>query len=65
MVELDSPELGGRFNGTGHLSMMSTNNLDAFDFMLDWAENNIDNPIVQESCPSGPDSDNPGNGPKK
>ena len=33
LVELDSPEFGGRFNGTGHLSMMSTNNLDAFDFM--------------------------------
>jgi pimeloyl-ACP methyl ester carboxylesterase len=64
-VELDGPEFGGRFNGTGHLSMMSTNNLDAFDFMLDWAEKNIDNPIVQASCTSDPEPDNPANSPKK
>jgi hypothetical protein len=59
-VELDSPEFGGRFNGTGHLSMLDTNNLDTFDLMLDWADENIPNPIVQTSCPSGPPDVPPG-----
>jgi hypothetical protein len=33
---------------------MGTNNIEVLDFLLDWAEGNIDNPIYKTSCPSGP-----------
>jgi hypothetical protein len=53
-IDLDDPSLGGRFNGTTHMMMMGTNAIDVFDFLLEWAQENIPNPIVQTSCPSGP-----------
>ena len=55
-IDLDDPALGGKFLGTTHMNMLGTNNLELFDLFLDWAEDNIDNPIVQSSCPSGPPS---------
>jgi len=40
----------------------ATDNIDYLNFLLDWAEKNISNPMVQPaSCPSGPP---PGKGPK-
>jgi hypothetical protein len=53
-VDLDDPALGGRFLGTTHMMMVGTNASDVFNFALEWAEENIPNPIVQTSCPSGP-----------
>ena len=32
---------------------VGTNNLAVFDYILDWADKNIPNPIVATSCPSG------------
>jgi hypothetical protein len=61
-IGLDSPEFGDRFLGTTHMAMMDKNNLDVFDFILEWAEENIPNPTVTPaSCPKGP---KPGKGPK-
>jgi hypothetical protein len=59
-VDLDSPTFGGKYLGTTHMNMLGTNNLDVLDFMLDFAEQNIPNPVVESSCPSGPP---PGKGP--
>jgi hypothetical protein len=53
-VDLDDPALGGRFLGTTHMMMVGTNASDVFNFALEWAKDNIPNPIVQTSCPSGP-----------
>ena len=53
-IDLDDPALGGRFLGTTHMMMVGTNASDVFDFALEWAEDNIPNPVVQTSCPSGP-----------
>jgi hypothetical protein len=60
-INLADPVFEGRFNGTTHMSMLGTNNLEVFDVILGWAEANIPNPIVQpSSCPKGPP---PGKGP--
>jgi hypothetical protein len=71
-IDLDSPEFGGRFLGTTHMNMLGTNNLDVLDFIFDWADKNIPNPIVEASCPSGPNGPPswvpgppPGKGPNK
>jgi hypothetical protein len=61
-VDLDSPTFGGKYLGTTHMNMLGTNNLDVLDFLLNFAEQNIPNPNVQSSCPSGPP---PGKGPNK
>jgi hypothetical protein len=52
--DLDDPAFGGKFLGTTHIIQMGTNNIEVLDFLLDWAEGNIDNPIYKTSCPSGP-----------
>jgi len=52
-IHLDDPSYGGKFNGTTHMMMMGTNNLAVFDEINKWATANIDNPIVQNACPSG------------
>jgi hypothetical protein len=52
-VDLDSPELLGKFKGTTHMNMLGTTNIALFDLFLDWAGKNIPNPIVATSCPSG------------
>ena len=71
-VDLDSPAFGGKYLGTTHMNMLGTNNLDVLDFMLNFAEQNIPNPIVDSSCSSGPNGapawvpgPPPGEGPKK
>ena len=47
----DFARFGGRLNGTTHMMMLGTNNLEVFDFFLDWAGANIDNPYVRgRSC---------------
>jgi hypothetical protein len=61
-IQLDDPSYGGKFNGTTHMMMMGTNNLQVFDEILKWTTANIPNPIVANACPSGP---KPGKGPNK
>jgi hypothetical protein len=67
-IQLDDPSYGGKFNGTTHMMMMGTNNLEVFDEILKWTTANISNPIVESSCPSGPPAwvpgPPPGKGPK-
>ena len=43
------------------MNMLGTNQIEVFDVMLNWADQNIPNPIVATACPSGP---KPGKGPK-
>ena len=52
-LALDDPTLGGKFLGTTHMMMLGTNNLEVFDLLLKFADENIPNPIVQNSCPPG------------
>jgi hypothetical protein len=59
-IKLDDPEYGDTFNGVTHMMMLGTGNLEVFDVMLEWAEENIANPIVETSCPSGPPDVPPG-----
>jgi hypothetical protein len=59
-IDLDSPEFGGKFLGTTHMNMLGTTQIELFDLFLEWAEENIPNPIVATACPSGPP---PGKGP--
>jgi hypothetical protein len=50
-LDIEDPRFGGRLNGTTHMMMLGTTNLAVFDFFLDWAEENIDNPYVRgRSC---------------
>ena len=60
-IQLDDPAFNGKYKGVTHMMMMGTNNLEVFDEILKWTNANISNPIVQNSCPSGP---KPGKGPK-
>jgi hypothetical protein len=61
VIDLDDPIFKGKYNGTTHMNMLGTNNLQIFDVMLNWADKYIPNPIEDNSCPSGPP---PGKGPK-
>jgi hypothetical protein len=53
VIDLDDPSFGGKFNGTTHINMMGTNNLAVFDVIQTWLNQNVPNPIVATSCPSG------------
>jgi hypothetical protein len=53
VIDLDDPSFGGKFNGTTHTNMLGTNNLAFFDVILNWLNQNVPNPIVATSCPSG------------
>jgi hypothetical protein len=55
-VDLDDPSFGGKFLGQTHMNMLGTTNLAVFDYAMTWADQNIQNPIVETSCPSGPPS---------
>src|SRR4029077_14064082 len=53
VIDLDDPSFGGKFNGTTTWNMMGTNNLAFFDVILNWLNQNVPNPMVATSCPSG------------
>lgn len=57
VIDLDDPSFGGEFNGTTHMNMLGTNQIDVFDVMLKWAEDNIPNPMSAHACPNGPKED--------
>ena len=61
IFDLDSPVFNGRFLGTTHIVQDGTNNIDLLNFLLDWGESNIENPMAATACPSGP---KPGKGPE-
>jgi hypothetical protein len=50
VIDLDAAEFGGQFEGTTHMMMLGPNNLEVFDLMLDWASENIPNPIATTLC---------------
>jgi hypothetical protein len=58
-IQLDDPSYGGRFNGTTHMMMQGTNNLEVFDEILRWSNAHIRNPIARHSCR---DKDDDGHG---
>jgi hypothetical protein len=49
-IKLDDPSYGGQFDGTTHMMMQDTNNLEVFDEILEWTNANIDNPGIRGSC---------------
>jgi hypothetical protein len=53
VIDLDDPSFNGKFNGTTHLNALATDNLAFFDVILNWFDQNVPNPIVATSCPSG------------
>jgi hypothetical protein len=61
-VDLDSPAFGGKYLGQTHMNMLGTNNIAVLDFLLNFADANIPNPIVATSCPSGNGQGNNGQG---
>jgi hypothetical protein len=46
-LDVEDPMFGGDLNGTTHMNMLGTTNLALFDFFLEWAGENIDNPLVR------------------
>jgi len=50
VIDLDNPSFNGKFNGTTHMNMLGTNNLQVFDVMLNWANQYIPNPMAETSC---------------
>ena len=54
VIDLDAPSFRGKFNGTSHMNMLGTNNLQVFDVLLNWANQNIPNPLATTACQLGP-----------
>ena len=48
----------GALDGTTHMNMLGTTNLALFDFFLEWAKENIPNPMVAAAgrCAGKPDA---------
>ena len=40
----------GQLNGHTHMGMLGSTALVEFDFFLDWAGKNIDNPLLAKGC---------------
>lgn len=53
VMDVDAPGFAAGFDGTTHMNMLGTNNLEVFDLMLDWANENIPNPPKSTSCKVG------------
>lgn len=49
-LDIEDPQFAGQLNGTTHMNMLGTTNLALFDFFLEWASENIDNPFVPGGC---------------
>ena len=49
-LDVEDPRFEGRLLGHTHMGMLGATNLVEFDFFLDWAEENIDNPMVEGLC---------------
>jgi hypothetical protein len=49
-LDIEDPQFEGRLRGHTHMGMLGSTNLVEFDFFLDWAAENIDNPMVVDAC---------------
>ena len=49
-LDAEDPRFEGRLQGHTHMGMLGSTNLVELDFFLEWASQNIDNPIVAGSC---------------
>ena len=45
-LDVEDPMFAGALDGTTHMNMLGTTNLALFDFFLEWAKENIPNPMV-------------------
>ena len=50
VLDIEDPRFEGRLNGQTHMNMLGTTNIALFDFFLEWAGENIDNPFVPGDC---------------
>ena len=51
-LNIEDPRFEGRLRGHTHMGMLGSTSLVEFDFFLDWAAENIDNPMVEGLCPA-------------
>lgn len=49
-LNIEDPMFEGRLLGHTHMGMLGSTNRVEFDFFLDWAAENIDNPMVEGLC---------------
>ena len=49
-LNVEDPAFEGRMLGHTHMGMLGTTNLAQFDFFLEWAADNIDNPMIEGLC---------------
>jgi hypothetical protein len=46
VLDIEDPRFGGELNGQTHMNMLGLTNRKLFKFFLEWASENIENPIV-------------------
>jgi hypothetical protein len=51
-LNIEDPRFEGRLRGHTHMGMLGSTSLVEFDFFLEWAAENIDNPMVEGLCPA-------------
>lgn len=51
-LDAEDPMFGGQLDGHTHMGMLGTTHLTEFDFFLEWADENIPNPIAARNCHS-------------
>ena len=49
-LDAEDPMFRGELDGHTHMGMLGTTHLTEFDFFLEWASENTQNPIVTTSC---------------
>ena len=49
-LNVEDPIFKGKLNGHTHMGMLGSTALVEFDFFLDWAGKNIDNPLLAKGC---------------
>jgi hypothetical protein len=52
-LNAEDPIFKGRLNGHTHMGMLGSTALAEFDFFLEWAGKNIDNPLLPRGCAAG------------
>ena len=52
-LNVEDPIFKGKLNGHTHMGMLGSTALVEFDFFLDWAGKNIDNPLLKSGCAVG------------
>ena len=53
VMDVDAAGFAAGFDGTTHMNMLGTNNLEVFDLMLEWANENISSQPKSTSCKAG------------